>query len=105
MTWYEPNSFGKLEEAGGKFIIDHIEDIKGIWSDRSLMPEFPGISGSRTCSDWDAGVALDMSRIRDKDEEYWNEYKGTPKVFMPYKSAEKLWGNNFGPLQSEIQFL
>ncbi len=97
MTWYSPDSFGKLEETGGKFRVSQVEEMKDIWSDRSLMPEFPGISGSKTCSEWDAGVALDMNRIRDKDEEYWNEFKGTPKAFISYESAKQLWGNNFGP--------
>ena len=97
MTWYAPDSFGKLEETGGKFMVSQVAEMKNIWSDWSLMPEFPGISGSKTCSEWDAGVTLDMSRIRDKDEEYWNEYKGTPKAFLSYNEAEHLWGNNFGP--------
>lgn len=100
LKWYSPGSFGTLEEETGRFTVERIVDLEGTWEDHSLMPEFPGISGSRSCSDWDAGVALDMSRIRDKDEDYWNVYKGTPKAFISYQKAKELWGNNFGPATS-----
>ena len=61
------------------------------------MPEFPGIAGSSSCSDWEAGVPIKMGEIRDKDEDYWNRYRGTPKVFINYEKGKELWGNNFGP--------
>jgi hypothetical protein len=62
-----------------------------------LMPEFPGITGSRSCTEWDAGIPLDMKRIRDKDEDYWNDHAGTPKAFIRYETGAALWGNQFGP--------
>jgi ABC-type antimicrobial peptide transport system permease subunit len=61
------------------------------------MPDFPGIAGSTTCSAWDAGVPLLMDRIRDKDEEYWNKFRGTPKAYINYETGRRLWGSNFGP--------
>ena len=61
------------------------------------MPDFPGISGSESCSDWDAGVPIKMDDIRRKDEDYWKKYRGTPKAFVNYEKGKELWGNNFGP--------
>ncbi|MCK7540798.1 MAG: hypothetical protein MZV63_62870 [Marinilabiliales bacterium] len=61
------------------------------------MPEFPGIIGSRSCTDWDAGIPLDMKSIRDKDEQYWYDHAGTPKGFIRYSTGVMLWGNQFGP--------
>jgi len=97
MSWYSPDSLNKLIERRGKFIVQRIEDIKGIWSDSLLMPDFPGISGKESCSEWDAGVPVNMHEIRRKDEDYWNRYKGTPKAFIGYEEGKTLWGNNFGP--------
>ena len=71
--------------------------MKGIWSDSLLMPDFPGIAGKESCSDWDAGVPVKMHEIRPKDEDYWNRYRGTPKAFISYEKGKELWGNNFGP--------
>ncbi len=61
------------------------------------MPDFPGITAKESCSDWDAGIPIDMSLIRPKDEDYWYRYKGTPKAFINYEMGKELWGNNFGP--------
>ena len=100
MYWYAPDSLNKLIENSNDFIIEQIVDIKGIWSDSLLMPDFPGISGKESCSDWDAGVPIKMNVIRTKDEEYWNKYRGTPKAFISYETGSALWGNNFGPATS-----
>ncbi|MCX6329520.1 MAG: hypothetical protein NTZ85_08430 [Bacteroidia bacterium] len=96
VTWYNPGYGHMLEENNKCFIISSIVDNDSKYSDPSLMPDFPGISGSTTCSDWDAGVPILMDRIREKDENYWNEFKGTPKAFISYNTGEKIWGNNFG---------
>jgi len=97
MYWYSPDSLNKLIEKNGNFIIKKIVDMNEIWSDSLLMPDFPGISGKESCSDWDAGVPIKMNQIRIKDEDYWKRYRGTPKAFINYETGMRLWGNNFGP--------
>jgi putative ABC transport system permease protein len=100
MFWYSPDPLNKLIESSDWFYIQKIVGMNGIWSDSLLMPDFPGISGSESCSDWDAGVPLKMKDIRKKDEDYWNKYRGTPKAFINYETGKKLWENNFGPATS-----
>ena len=97
LTWYDPGTGRLLKEKSRKFIIGGILDKDSNLSDSSLMPDFPGIAGSTTCSGWDAGVPIMLDKIREKDEIYWNKFRGTPKAFISYKSGLKLWGNNFGP--------
>jgi len=100
MFWYSPDSLNRLIERNNKFIIKRIVEIKGIWSDSLLMPDFPGISGRESCSDWDAGVLIKMNDIRKKDEDYWKKFRGLPKAFINYNKGKELWGNNFGPATS-----
>jgi ABC-type antimicrobial peptide transport system permease subunit len=97
VSWYAPDSINQLKEKSDNFIVKRIVQLDSIWADRTLMPDFPGISGSETCSEWDAGVPVMMNKIREKDEEYWKNFKGTPKAFISYDSGKELWGNNFGP--------
>ena len=97
MYWFAPDSLNKLIEKNSHFIINRVVDMNGIWSDSLLMPDFPGIAGKKSCSDWDAGVPVKMHEIRPKDEDYWNRYRGTPKAFISYEKGKELWGNNFGP--------
>ncbi len=104
LTWFDPASGKALRETSTNFVIKSIAENDFRYSDPTLMPEFPGISGSTTCSSWDAGVPLSMGKIREKDEDYWTLFSGTPKAFITYEYGRKLWGNNFGPATA-IRFI
>ena len=97
LTWYDPGIGKMLKENSMNFIVSNVIDMNSPASDPMLMPDFPGISGSTTCSGWDAGVPILLDKIREKDEEYWNEFRGTPKALISYNTGRKIWGNNFGP--------
>ena len=96
LRWYDPTFGNQLVENEKTFRVSRILDDNHEYSDPSLMPDFPGISGSTTCSGWDAGVPILLDQIREKDEKYWNNFKGTPKAFISYPEGKKIWGNNFG---------
>jgi putative ABC transport system permease protein len=96
MSWYT-NQNDRLEERDRYFRVSGVVGMDGIWADSLLMPEFPGIAGRESCTSWDAGSAISLDRIRKKDEEYWNRYKGTPKAFISYADGKDMWENNFGP--------
>lgn len=97
LHYYVSDRKNNISEESSKFVVDRIVSMDKLWGDAMLMPEFPGISGSESCSNWDAGVAIDFGKIRDKDEDYWNDFQGTPKAFISYAEGLKIWGNNFGP--------
>ena len=39
-----------------------------------------------------------MQKIRPKDEEYWKQFRGTPKAFVTLAAGRRMWGNRFGDL-------
>ncbi|MDO9154031.1 MAG: FtsX-like permease family protein [Paludibacter sp.] len=96
LQYFTLESFRKLKEQTTLFVVKDIVDIKGFAADSLLMPAFEGLAGVDRCSDWEAGIPVDFSKIRDKDEAWWNKYKGTPKAFIAYEMAVELWGMNFG---------
>jgi len=61
-----------------------------------LMPEYPGLADAGSCREWDTGIPIDLKKIRDKDEKYWNQYRGTPKAILTLDSGLKLWSNKSG---------
>ncbi len=63
---------------------------------RELMPKFPGIVDKDRLRDWNPGIDFDSSRIRDRDEDFWKEHRGTPKAFVALDTAQKLWANRYG---------
>ena len=87
-----------LREESKSFIVARVSENTTKNINNSLMPRFQGMSDAGKCRDWDAGVPIDFKRIRDKDEQYWNEYRGTPKVLLPFKTGLKLWKNPFGSI-------
>ena len=89
-----------LEEAQRSFKICRVIPLEGAAADPSLTPDFPGLSDSENCSDWDPSLPIDLDRIRDKDETYWDNYRGTPKAFITLYSGRSMWANLYGDLTS-----
>jgi hypothetical protein len=52
----------------------------------------------QNCRDWDAGVPIETDRVREKDEKYWDEFRGSPKAFVTLAAGQRMWANRFGNL-------
>ena len=87
---------GSLEARTAQFRVASIVPIQGPAADRDLAPVYPGITGSETLADWDPPFPLDLRRVRRIDEDYWQRYRATPKVFVPLKSGQRLWRSRYG---------
>lgn len=96
MRYYAPGDGKRLEERTAAFNVAGIVPIKGRAHDPKLMPDFPGLAAAKDCRSWDPGFDIDLSKIRDKDEAYWDQYRGTPKAFISLKDGQALWGSRFG---------
>ncbi len=96
VQYFEVGPLRRLIERDTMFVVTQIVPIKGAWADVNRMPEIPGLSDAGHCRDWEAGIPVDLNKVRETDEEYWNLYKGTPKAFVSLETAQKLWGNRFG---------
>lgn len=70
--------------------------LSGVHGNRTLMPEFPGLAKAESAHEWDAGFPL-VHKIRDKDDEYWKQHRGTPKAFT-LSAGQRMWANRFGNL-------
>jgi putative ABC transport system permease protein len=98
LTYYLPGSRQSLEEARRSFRVCRVVPLQGAAADSSLMPDFPGISDARSCSDWDPGLPINLHRIRDKDEGYWQNFRGAPKAFVTLAAGQAMWANLYGNL-------
>ncbi len=97
LSYFLPESGAKLEEATNIFRVHSIVPMEMPWSDRTLMPDFPGIEKAESTSEWDAGFPLTY-KVRPKDDDYWKQHRGTPKAFITLAAGQKMWGNRFGNL-------
>ncbi|MCL4177452.1 MAG: ABC transporter permease [Verrucomicrobia bacterium] len=87
-----------LEEAQARFRVHGVIPLSGAAADRELMPGFPGIEQAESTRDWDPSLPVELSRIRPKDERYWEEHRGTPKAFVTLAAGQRLWANRYGNL-------
>ncbi|MEW4452548.1 FtsX-like permease family protein [Bremerella sp. JC817] len=65
-------------------------------NDPDYTPVVEGITDQDSIDDWDPPFPYDNSRIGREDEDYWDNYRTTPKLFMPLATGQKLWGSRFG---------
>lgn len=92
-VWEEP---GRLLTRTADFRVAAVVPIEGAAADRDLAPTYPGITDSERLSDWDPPFPIDLKRVRPKDEEYWKQYRTTPKAFIPLAVGQSLWGSRDG---------
>ncbi|RME95746.1 MAG: hypothetical protein D6766_02455, partial [Verrucomicrobia bacterium] len=81
----------RLVETNAAFRVRAILPMTAPQLDRQLMPDFPGMTEAANCRDWDTGLPIDVAAIRDKDEEYWDRYRGTPKALISLAAGRRLW--------------
>lgn len=96
LTYYVMGLARKLEQQSTSFRICKILPMEGPAIDPDLIPDFPGLADVDNCRDWDPGIDIDLNMIRSKDEQYWDEYRGTPKAFVTLIAGRKMWANRYG---------
>ncbi len=97
VSWFAPDQAAQLLERTNRFRVRAVLPMDHPALDRSLMPDFPGIAGAEKAGDWHTGFPLKY-KIREKDDDYWKKYRGTPKAFITLAAGQRLWANRFGNL-------
>jgi putative ABC transport system permease protein len=100
VSYYTVGERRKLIESSREFVLRKIlpmsqavpENQESDWT-----PRFPGLSDAESCGEWDTGIPI-VHKVRDRDEHYWDEYRGTPKGFISLKAGQEMWGNRWGSL-------
>ncbi len=101
LSYYEPESaHGQLRETTVEFRLAAIVSLSGPAADPDLTPTVPGLTDKRSMANWEAPFPLDSSRIRQEDEDYYQQYGLTPKAFVSLAAGRRLWASRFGQTTS-----
>jgi hypothetical protein len=100
IDYYLWDAAAGLVTRTASFTLSRVVPLAGRAADRQLAPDYPGITSARSLADWDPPFPIDLSRIRPEDERYWDEYRTTPKAFIPYERGRDLWRSRYGALTS-----
>ncbi len=98
ITYYSVTAEEAYVTEIGLFRLKGVLPIEGIAADRDMIPEFPGIHDTADMSEWESPFPIDYTIVRAEDEAYWDEYRATPKAFIPLEVGKRLWKNRFGDL-------
>jgi ABC-type antimicrobial peptide transport system permease subunit len=74
--------------------------MSGAGADRTLLPEYPGLTDEVRMTEWDPPFPVDLRRIRPEDERYWEQYRTAAKAFVSLACAQDLWRSRYGRLTS-----
>ena len=91
---------GELPEQDRTVTVRGIVKMTGIASDPTLTPSVKGITDVDSLSNWDQPFSMDLDAVTTRDEEYWDSYRATPKVFLSLQQSQKLWPSRYGSLTS-----
>ena len=93
LTYFEPESVdGQTRERTAELKVQAITAMRGPAADPFLTPEVEGLTDQDSIADWNPPFPFDSRRIRDKDEEYWDEYRAAPKAFVSPETAKRPLG-------------
>ncbi|MCX7871927.1 MAG: FtsX-like permease family protein [Verrucomicrobiae bacterium] len=97
LQYYLPDSGGKLAEVTNEFRVAKILPHDLPWFDKTLLPNIPGLAKAESTQEWNLGFPL-IHKFRKKDDDYWRNYRGTPKAFITLAAGKKMWANRFGEI-------
>jgi ABC-type antimicrobial peptide transport system permease subunit len=105
VTFYEPEStHGVLREHQPPLELRHARIVEldeagrpTAAADPHLTPELKGVTDADSISAWDLPFEL-VEKIRQQDEDYWDQYRTTPKAFVSLALAKRLWASRWGTI-------
>ncbi|MFO0945513.1 MAG: ABC transporter permease [Planctomycetota bacterium] len=100
LDYYTVSADGSLETKSHPFRLAGTVKMEGTAVDKDFAPEYPGISDADNFSDWDPPFPVDLKKVRKVDEDYWDDYRTTPKAFVDLEEAQKLWTTRHGRVTS-----
>ncbi|MCA9078310.1 MAG: FtsX-like permease family protein [Planctomycetaceae bacterium] len=98
--YQEVGDRGELPEHQQSFKVVGVIKLNGPAADPGFSPEVEGITDAETFDDWRQPFPMELDRVTSRDEEFWDEHRTTPKVFLRLDDAQRLWQSRYGDLTS-----
>ena len=119
MTYFDPETtHGETVERQATFTLRHIAPLvppaepfrtrrparfdkrPSLANDPDLTPEVAGITDQESIENWNAPFPLEHRLLSRRDDDYWRDYRTTPKAFVSLAKGRRLWQSRFGQTTS-----
>ncbi len=97
IDYYDLQDDGALDEHTADFVLAASVSMSGAAIDGGLTPNYPGITDAAKVSDWDPPFPVDLKRVKDRDEAYWEQYRAVPKAYIELSDGVRLWHDPNSP--------
>jgi putative ABC transport system permease protein len=91
---------GELPDVERTWTVTGIIRLAGPAADPHFTPYVEGITDADTFGDWRQPYPMNLDRVTDTDELYWDEHTTTPKLFLSLDVAQDLFASRYGKLTS-----
>ena len=97
IRYYLPEStHGQSVEAEPlRLTLQAIVPLAGAAADPRLTPVLQGVTDADSIDDWDLPFEL-VEQIERADEDYWDAHTTTPKAYVSFALAKRLWATRWG---------
>lgn len=95
VTWRVSTPSG-YEDRSVELRLANIAEMRGLGADPGLVPDFEGITDAEHIDEWDPPFPVDLSRVTDRDEEFWERYRAAPKAFLSSELLKRMWQGEAG---------
>jgi len=96
LTYYVTDPFGRLDTQSHSFAGRGVVRLDDAAADGGFTPEYEGITDTHSLADWDPPFPIDLSKVRKKDDDYWERYRAAPKAFISLADGVRLWAHQEG---------
>lgn len=103
IAYMVPTESGEYPERELSLRLTRIVPLAGEFADPALVPTFEGITDAATIDAWDPPFPVDLSKITQRDEDYWDKHRATPKAFVNMSAAGEMWQG--GPQGKESDWI
>ncbi len=86
-----PTADGTYPTENIGLTVSAIVELAGPAADRGLVPDFEGITDAAHVGEWEPPFPVDLSRVTERDEQYWDKYRATPKAFVSLATVRAMW--------------
>ncbi|MEN6401341.1 MAG: FtsX-like permease family protein [Armatimonadia bacterium] len=96
-----PQPDGTLQTLREQVTVGSLARLKGPLADDTLVPRIAGVTDSLELRDWKPPFPVDMSRITQRDEDWWHAHRATPKMLLPIDAVKRMWQSGPGGADAE----
>ncbi len=94
LTYLVPTPQGTYHEKTLRRKLKGVILLSGAADDPQLTPTLEGLTDATRIDEWSAPFPIDLSRVTQRDDAYWERYRATPKAFVSLDTMRDVWGQS-----------